>query len=117
MSRGHHLRFQLRRTGTLQVGMCVICSSLREREHAFQNYGAPEQDSYLPEVWRALEVVRDRVQSTARSCCVSLPYGLRVLANGSENEQVVTRVSCEEAAWYLHADRCDAADRARGHDA
>ena len=89
---------------------CAICSELSEQEHAYQKYGWEQDDTYLPAAASKLEVARDFRPNDSRKlqlkrCPECGTYYLyqtdyEYLVNGSEDEEVLTRLSEEQAAEY-----------------
>ncbi|MEW6364510.1 MAG: hypothetical protein AB1714_07710 [Acidobacteriota bacterium] len=90
---------------------CTACSSLRDKEYAFQKYGAEEDNTYLPAAAGDLKVVRDfrpydSRKLQLRQCSQCGTYYLyrtdyEYLVNGSEDEEFLTRLTQEQAAEYL----------------
>jgi hypothetical protein len=90
---------------------CSICSQLKDYEYALQTHGRPDEDTFIPEIAERLKNIielkpgSDRY-TLLRQCpeCATY-YTHRVdyeyLATGSEDEQVLKRLSDEEAAEYL----------------
>lgn len=91
---------------------CAICPSLQDEEYAFQKYGWPEDDTFLPAAAARLVTVRDLRPSGSRAlllkrCLQCGTYYLyrtdyEYLVNGSEDEQFLTRLTPEQAAEYLN---------------
>ncbi len=89
---------------------CSICSGLGAVESASQKWGWEEHDTHLPAAVGQLLIVRDSPSDPSRTVCLmrcpecGTYYLYRsdytYLANGSEDEQTVTRLSDEEAATY-----------------
>ena len=90
---------------------CSICSQFSDREYASQKYGWEENDTHLPVAAGKLAMVKDLKPDSNRSlileqCPECGTYYLyqsdyEYLANGSEDDQQLTRLSDEEAAAYL----------------
>ena len=90
---------------------CSICSELSGEDYAFQKYGWPEDNTYLPSAASSLVVVRDfrpyhSRKLQLRQCPECGTYYLyrtdyEFLVNGSEDEEFLTRLTSEEAATYL----------------
>ncbi len=90
---------------------CEICSALKDRETATQKFGWEEQDTHLPAAAGRLVVARDfslpgsRAVQLWRCPLCGTHYLYRAdytyLANGSEDEQSLTRLTAQEAAAYL----------------
>ena len=90
---------------------CSICSELADEEAAFQKYGWPEDDTYLPKAAGKLTVVKDfkpysdrKLQ--LRQCPECGTYYLyrsdyEYFVNGSEDEEYLTRLSDEAAQSWL----------------
>lgn len=86
---------------------CPICSELSDFHRGFQKHGREEEDTLLPPVCARLVGVRDL---TRRRSIVKCPecgthylheIEYEYLATGSEDEQLLTRLSDDEAAAYL----------------
>src|SRR4051812_174535 len=92
-------------------GQCSICSQLADYESAYQKYGHPEDDTYLPAAANSLTVVRDFKPYSSRKlqlqqCPQCATYYLyktdyEFLVNGSEDEDELTRLTDAEAAAYF----------------
>lgn len=90
---------------------CSTCSTLADEEAAFQKYGWEEDNTYLPAAAGKLVVVKDFKPYSSRKlqlrqCPRCQTYYLyrsdyEFLANGSEDEEYLTRLSDEDAAAYL----------------
>ena len=90
---------------------CGICSQLADQEYATQKFGWEENDTHLPAASGELEIVKDLKPDSSRSlvlqrCPECGTYYLyrsdyEYLANGSEDEQELTRLSEDEARGYL----------------
>jgi hypothetical protein len=90
---------------------CSICSQLKDYEFGRQTGGRPEQDTFLPDVARYLKNISELKPGSVRytwlrRCPECATYYLHkndyeYLATGSEDEQVLTRLTDEEAAKYL----------------
>jgi hypothetical protein len=92
-------------------GHCSICSQLEDHEFGRQCHGRPEEDTFLPDVARRLENIRELKPGSVRytwlrQCPECATYYLHrtsyeYLASGSEDEQFLTRLTDEQAAEYL----------------
>ncbi len=90
---------------------CPLCSGLCDIEYAHQKFGWEEQDTSLPAAAGRLIVVRDLRPGDSRDlqlrqCPACGAYYLyrsdyEYLANGSEDEQTLTRLTADQAAGYL----------------
>ncbi len=90
---------------------CAICSQLADFESAYQKYGRPEEDTYLPDASNKLLVVKDFKPYASRKlelqqCPECQTYYLyrtnyEFLVNGSEDEEELTRLTDTEAVEYL----------------
>jgi hypothetical protein len=90
---------------------CQICANLQQEEYAFQKYGWPDGDTYLPSAAGQLIIVRDfqpydSRKLQLRQCPICGAYYLyrtdyEYLVNGSEDEEYLTRLTDQEAAEYL----------------
>lgn len=90
---------------------CSICAGLLDEEYAFQKYGWPDDDTFLPEAAGKLTIVKDfepygSRKLQLRQCPNCGTYYLyrtdyEYLAGGSEDEEFLTRLTNEEAAPYL----------------
>jgi hypothetical protein len=90
---------------------CALCSSLKDGEYAFQKFGAPEQDTFLPAAAGSLIMVRDVGSRGSRElqlwqCPACSTYYLyrtdyEYLVNGTEDEQFLTRLTPDQAKEYL----------------
>lgn len=90
---------------------CAICTNLENEEYAFQKYGWPEDDTFLPAAAARLLTVRNlsphgsRVLLLKRCPECGTYYLYRTdyeyLVNGSEDEEFLTRLTIEQAAEYL----------------
>lgn len=90
---------------------CSLCSSLGERETAFQKFGSPEYDTQLPSAVSQLVLVKDLRPSGSRELKVMRCPGCgdwflyetdyEYMVNGTEDEQMLTRLSSEEAEKRL----------------
>lgn len=91
---------------------CAICSGLQERQCSYHKYGWEENDIDLPEAARHLTVVRDFDPNASRllqlkqcpDCGTFYLYktDYEYLVNGSEDEEILTRLTPEQAAEYLN---------------
>lgn len=94
---------------------CAICSQLKDKEYAFQKYGSNYPDTYLPVATNELVIRVDKKPNSdrklqLRQCPLCGTYYLystdyEYFAGGSEDEQVLERLSDEEAAKYLEPDK------------
>ena len=90
---------------------CQTCSSLADEQAAYQKYGWEENDTHLPTAAGRLKVVKDFAPYSSRKrqlqqCPDCGTYYLyrtdyEYLVNGSEDEEVLTRLKPEEATEYL----------------
>jgi len=90
---------------------CSICSQLSEHGLGRQTHGRPEEDSFLPDAARHLKNVRELDPGSVRytllrQCPECATYYLHrndyeYLATGSEDEQILTRLTDEKAVEYL----------------
>ena len=90
---------------------CSICVNLADQESAYQKYGWEENDTYRPPEAHKLKVVRDLRPDDSRKlqlwqCPDCGGYYLyrtdyEFLVNGSEDEEILTRLTAEQAAEYL----------------
>ncbi len=98
---------------------CPICSQLKDVETSFYKYGWPEHDSPLPAAAASLVIVdvigEDRERFHLRRCpsCASLytyQFSYDYYVNGSEDEEVLTRLAPAEALTYFrqHAQQLEA---------
>jgi hypothetical protein len=97
--------------GSISDSPCPICSRLADREYATQKYGWPENDTHLPVAAGRLVIVRDPDPHASRGLSLrQCPHcgtfylhrsDYEYLANGSEDEQTLTRLTPDEAAEYL----------------
>jgi hypothetical protein len=91
---------------------CRICSNLAEHESAFQKYGHPDDDTFLPAAANDLIIVKDFTPYGSRKlqlrqcpqCGTYYQYktDYEFLVNGSEDEEYLTRLTEEQAAEYLN---------------
>lgn len=87
------------------------CSPLLDEEYAFQKYGWPQDNTYLPDVSHHLEVIKDfrpydSRKLQLRQCPDCKTYYLyrtdyEFLVGGTEDEEFLTRLTEAEAAEYL----------------
>lgn len=92
---------------------CPLCSTLADQMHGRQKYGWPEHDVDLPPAVGQLVVQKDLRPGAERkrqilgcpSCgtCYLLETDYEYQANGTEDEQHLTRLSPEQAAELLSA--------------
>jgi hypothetical protein len=90
---------------------CSICSQLADKEFGYQKYGWEDDDKYLPTAASSLKIIIDFKPYASRKlqlqqCPECRTYYLyrtdyEYLANGSEDEEFLTRLSATEAAKYL----------------
>jgi len=90
---------------------CSVCSNLSEHEYGFQKYGWEEDNTYLPESADQLLLVQDLKPNNSRSlqirqCPECRAYFLyrtdyEYLAGGSEDEQILDRLTDTEARQYF----------------
>ncbi len=90
---------------------CPLCSGLADEEHAFQKFGRDADNTYLPATAGVLTLVRDfRPYSSRKQQLWQCPQcGLyyfytsnyEYLANGSEDEEHLTRLTEDQAADIL----------------
>jgi hypothetical protein len=90
---------------------CPLCSGLADEEHAFQKFGRDAGNTYLPAAAGALTLARDFRPFSSRKqqlwqCPQCGAYYLytsdyEYLANGSEDEEHLTRLTDEQAAEFL----------------
>ncbi len=90
---------------------CRVCGQLKDRESATQKFGWSENDTHLPAAAAQLEIVRDLQPPSSRKlqiqrCPECQAYFLyqsdyEYLVNGSEDEEILTRLSAVEAQEYL----------------
>ena len=93
---------------------CSICSTLKDKEYAFQKYGWDEDNTSLPESAYKLQMIADFNPNSSRAKCLKQcpeckTYYLyesdyEYLVNGTEDEQTLRRLTDEEAKEYLAAD-------------
>jgi hypothetical protein len=90
---------------------CSICSQLKDYEYAIQTVGRPDEDTFLPEIARNLKNILelkpgyDRYM-LLRQCPECATYythkvDYEYLATGSEDEQILKRLSDDEASGLL----------------
>lgn len=92
--------------------VCSICSSLADREYAYQKFGSEDGDSQLPAAAGKLIQVRDLSPQGSRrlellrcpNCGTHYLYrtDYEYLVNGSEDEQFLNRLTPEQAGEYLN---------------
>ncbi len=87
---------------------CSLCSSLEDEEYGLQKFGWPQDDCYIPAAADRLEIVRgdSHTQLQIRRCPQCGTYyfhktSYEYLVNGSEDEQILTRLTEKEAKKYL----------------
>lgn len=90
---------------------CSICSQLKDYERGFQVGGREEEDTFLPAAASRLKKVRDLKPEGCRymyleQCPECEAYYLyksdyEYLAFGSEDEQILERLTAAEVAKYL----------------
>ncbi len=91
--------------------MCDLCNQLRDHETSYSKYGSPDDDRPLPEAAAKLTVLKtlntkDLDKTHVRRCprCGTLYRYLashEYFINGSEDEEMLTRMTTEEAAAWL----------------
>lgn len=91
---------------------CRACSSLLDRESAFQKFGREENNTHLPPAAACLKVVRDYrphgnrklqlQQCPECGTCFLYKTDYEYLVDGSEDEEFLTRLTDEQAAEYLN---------------
>lgn len=90
---------------------CSICSQLGDSNRGLQTAGREEEDTFLPDAAARLKVVAEVKPGTTRSIevercpecqtCYLFETRYEYLATGSEEEQILTRLTDEQAARYL----------------
>ena len=90
-----------------QLANCMICINLSDQETASQKYGWEESDTFLPEEYTRLVLVKDLRPDSFRKmnileCPLCRTFYLfstdyDYLVNGSEDEQKLIRITKEEA--------------------
>ena len=90
---------------------CPVCSTLADRENAFQKFGWPENDTFLPPAVQQLEVARDFRPGSSRKrqillcprCGTAYLYetDYEYLAPGTEDEQRLIRLAPVQAVEFL----------------
>jgi hypothetical protein len=103
---------------------CSICSQLKDYEYALQTHGRPDEDTFIPKIAEKLkniiELKPDSVRYTwLRQCPECATFYLHkndyeYLATGSEDEQILTRLSDEEGAKYMAQPLPDSDTRKNG---
>jgi len=91
---------------------CEICSHLLDQEKAHQKFGWEQENTHLPAAASRLKVVRDFQPLGSRllqlqqcpECGIFYLYttDYEYLVNGSEDEQVLERLTPEQAAEFLN---------------
>ena len=91
---------------------CKTCSSLKDQENAYQKYGWEQDSTYLPAAARQLLVIVDLRPYGSRKlqlqqCPECGTYYLyttdyEYLVNGSEDEEILMRLTQEQATEYLN---------------
>jgi hypothetical protein len=90
---------------------CSICSQLKDKEYGLQTHGRADEDTFIPKIAEKLKNIielkpgSDRY-TLLRRCPECATYythknDYEYLATGSEDEQILTRLTDEEAAKYL----------------
>ena len=92
---------------------CPVCSTLADREEGRQKFGWPERDVELPPAAGQLELVRDfrpgsdRKRQLLRCPACGTGFWLETdheyLTNGTEDEQVLVRLTAVQFAERLRA--------------
>ncbi|HQO39144.1 MAG TPA: hypothetical protein PK986_01630 [Spirochaetota bacterium] len=92
---------------------CRICGDFKDKESAFQKYGSEENDTCLPENANKLQLIKDLKPGSNRlkqlkQCPECKTYYLyetdyEYFAFGSEDEQVLTRLTGTEAMELLNS--------------
>jgi hypothetical protein len=96
---------------------CSICSQLKDYEYGLQTHGRPDEDTFIPKIAAKLKNIielkpgYDRY-TLLRQCPECATYythkiDYEYLATGSEDEQILTRLTDEQAAKYLAQPRPD----------
>ena len=94
--------------------ICAICSQLKPVEKSFSKYAAPEQDHPLPAAAAQLVIIKDlsgrenEERHHVRLCpacgaLYSYDFSYEYLVNGSEDEEVLSRLTADEAAVYCRS--------------
>jgi hypothetical protein len=94
---------------------CSICSQLGDREHALEHVQGDEEDTYLPEAAKRLEVVRDIHSSLQLLRCPECGttylwrsiYEFLVGFGGSYDEYFLWRLTDEVGADYREGRRSE----------
>jgi len=96
------------------MSSCVTCGSLSKCETASQKYGWEENDTHLPAAVGELRLVRDLKPGSSRldrvlqcpTCESFFRYvtDYEYLANGSEDDQTITRITPAQADELLTGD-------------
>jgi DNA-directed RNA polymerase subunit M/transcription elongation factor TFIIS len=91
---------------------CQTCSSLHDQEYTMQKYDWKENNTYLPAAAGYLKIIKDFNPYGSRKLqlqqcpecgnCYLYRVGYVYLANGSEDEEYLTRLTDDEAVEYLH---------------
>lgn len=97
-------------TNTMNQSPCPICSQIQDVETSFYKYDWPDHDQPLPAAAASLVIIdvigKDREKFHLRRCpsCATLytyQFSSEYFMNGSEDEEVLTRLSHAEAQVYL----------------
>lgn len=92
-----------------QTASCPLCSQLREVETSFYKYAAPEYDHPLPAAAAQLQIIKDLSCDEDRYHVRRCPYCATLYTyhftyeyhmNGSEDEEILTRLTPDEATVY-----------------
>jgi hypothetical protein len=94
-----------------EIQPCPICSQLSEQEYAYQKYGSEQNNTYLPSATAQLILMKDFDPYSSRKkqlwqCSICATYyfyrtDYEYLVNGSEDEEILSRLSAQQAAQYL----------------
>jgi hypothetical protein len=101
----------------LRHQQCSICSQLKDYERGIQVVGKEEQDRFVPEIAGQLKFVKTLKPGGCRytqlhqcpECGTYYTYrtDYEYLAFGSEDEQILTRLTDEEGVEYLNSPEPD----------
>lgn len=91
---------------------CTICGDFKDKEYATQKYGSAYPDTYLPENYKHLVIIKDLRPNSERlkqilQCPQCGTYYLyetdyEYFAFGSEDEQTLSRLTESEAMALLN---------------
>jgi len=89
----------------IPISECKICSKLADREYAFSKYGSPDSDKEFPKEVCDL-ICLQSVKDYIRRCPVCGTFYIyessyEFLIGGSEDEQILTRLTPDESKEYL----------------